>query len=40
VIEELEYREIASRLNCSVVAARVRVHRGLAKLTKLMEATP
>jgi DNA-directed RNA polymerase specialized sigma24 family protein len=27
-------------LNCSVVAARVRVHRGLARLTKLMEATP
>jgi RNA polymerase sigma-70 factor (ECF subfamily) len=40
VIEDLEYREIASRLNCSVVAARVRVHRGLARLTKLMEATP
>ena len=40
VVEDLEYREIASRLNCSVVAARVRVHRGLARLTKLMEATP
>lgn len=39
VVEDLEYREIASRLNCSVVAARVRVHRGLARLTKLMEAT-
>jgi RNA polymerase sigma-70 factor (ECF subfamily) len=31
VVEDLEYREIASRLNCSVVAARVRVHRGLAR---------
>jgi RNA polymerase sigma factor (sigma-70 family) len=40
VVEDLEYREIASRLDCSVVAARVRVHRGLARLTKLMEATP
>jgi RNA polymerase sigma-70 factor (ECF subfamily) len=40
VVEDLEYREIASRLNCSVVAARVRVHRGLARLTKLLEATP
>lgn len=40
VVEELDYREIASRLNCSVVAARVRVHRGLARLSKLMEATP
>jgi RNA polymerase sigma-70 factor (ECF subfamily) len=40
VVEDLEYREIAARLNCSVVAARVRVHRGLARLTKLMEATP
>jgi RNA polymerase sigma-70 factor (ECF subfamily) len=38
VVEDLEYREIASRLNCSVVAARVRVHRGLARLTKFMEA--
>ena len=32
VIEELEYSEIAIRLSCSVVAARVRVHRGLARL--------
>jgi RNA polymerase sigma-70 factor, ECF subfamily len=39
VIEELDYREIATRLNCSVVAARVRVHRGLARLTKSMEAS-
>lgn len=40
VIEDLEYREIASRLNCSTVTARVRVHRGLVRLTKLMETTP
>jgi RNA polymerase sigma-70 factor, ECF subfamily len=39
VVEDLDYPEIATRLNCSVVAARVRVHRGLARLTKLMEAT-
>jgi RNA polymerase sigma-70 factor (ECF subfamily) len=39
VVDELEYGEIARRLNCSVVAARVRVHRGLARLTKLMEIT-
>jgi RNA polymerase sigma-70 factor (ECF subfamily) len=40
VVEDLDYQEIATRLNCSVVAARVRVHRGLTRLTKLMEATP
>ncbi len=39
VIEELECREIAARLNCSVVAARVRVHRGLARLNKSMETS-
>ena len=39
VVEELSYREIASRLNCSVVAARVRVHRGLQRLNELMEIT-
>jgi RNA polymerase sigma-70 factor (ECF subfamily) len=39
VIEELGYREIAERLSCSVVAARVRVHRGLARLNKSMEST-
>jgi len=37
VIEELDYREIAARLNCSVIAARVRVHRGLSRLNKSME---
>jgi RNA polymerase sigma-70 factor, ECF subfamily len=36
VVEQLDYREIAVRLNCSVIAARVRVHRGLARLNKLM----
>lgn len=40
VVEDLDYQEIAARLSCSVVAARVRVHRGLSRLTKLMEATP
>jgi RNA polymerase sigma-70 factor (ECF subfamily) len=38
VVEQLGYDEIASRLNCTVVAARVRVHRGLARLNDLMEA--
>jgi RNA polymerase sigma-70 factor (ECF subfamily) len=37
VVEELSYREIALRLDCSVIAARVRVHRGLQRLNKLME---
>ena len=39
VVEELSYREIAARLDCSVIAARVRVHRGLGHLNKLMEMT-
>jgi RNA polymerase sigma-70 factor (ECF subfamily) len=38
VVSELEYQEIASRLGCSEAAARVRVHRGLARLNRLMEA--
>lgn len=38
VIAELEYREIATRLRCSEAAARTRVHRGLARLSELMEA--
>lgn len=37
VVEELTYREIAARLDCSIVAARVRVHRGLSRLNALME---
>jgi RNA polymerase sigma-70 factor (ECF subfamily) len=37
VVEELSYREIAERMDCTVVAARVRVHRGLHRLNQLME---
>jgi RNA polymerase sigma-70 factor, ECF subfamily len=40
VVEEMGYAEIASRLDCSEAAARTRVHRGLARLNHLMEATP
>lgn len=40
VVGDLGYDEIAARLNCSEGAARVRVHRGLAHLNRLMEATP
>ena len=42
VVGELDYGEIASRLNCTEGAARRRVHRGLARLNTLMqaEATP
>ena len=42
VVGELDYREIALRLDCSEGAARTRVHRGLARLNNLMqaEATP
>ena len=39
VVGELGYGEIAMRLDCSEAAARVRVHRGLARLNHLMEAT-
>jgi len=38
VIEELDYEEISSRLQITTVAARTRVHRGLARLGQLMEA--
>jgi RNA polymerase sigma-70 factor (ECF subfamily) len=38
VVGELGYEEIAERLQCSEGAARTRVHRGLARLSKLMEA--
>lgn len=38
VVGELDYGEIASRLRCSEAAARTRVHRGLARLSELMEA--
>ena len=39
VVGELGYGEIATQLKCSEAAARVRVHRGLARLNQLMEAT-
>jgi RNA polymerase sigma factor (sigma-70 family) len=39
VVEDLGYREIAQRLGCSEGSARTRVHRGLARLTSLMEVT-
>ena len=39
VVDELGYDEIAARLDCTEAAARVRVHRGLARLNTLMEAT-
>jgi RNA polymerase sigma factor (sigma-70 family) len=37
--QELSYGEVARRLGCSEVAARVRVARGLTRLTELMEVT-
>ena len=37
VVEELDYSEIAAQLGCSEPAARTRVHRGLARLSALME---
>jgi RNA polymerase sigma-70 factor (ECF subfamily) len=40
VVEELGYAEIAVALDCTEAAARVRVHRGLARLNNLMEVTP
>ena len=41
VVDELDYGEIATRLDCSEATARQRVHRGLKRLTHLMtnEAT-
>jgi len=39
VVEEMDYAQIASALDCSEAAARVRVHRGLASLNRLMEVT-
>lgn len=38
VVDELGYDQIAARLDCTEQAARVRVHRGLARLNTLMEA--
>lgn len=40
VVGELGYADIAERLRCSESAARTRVHRGLARLSALMEVTP
>lgn len=37
VIDELRYKEIAGRLDCSEQTARQRVHRGLARLGRLLE---
>jgi RNA polymerase sigma factor (sigma-70 family) len=37
VVRELDYAEIAGRLNCTEGAARVRVHRGLERLNQLLE---
>jgi RNA polymerase sigma-70 factor (ECF subfamily) len=37
VVDELAYAEIAARLSCTEGAARTRVHRGLARLNRLME---
>ena len=37
IVEELAYAEIATRLCCTEGTARVRVHRGLARLNRLME---
>jgi RNA polymerase sigma factor (sigma-70 family) len=37
VVQELTYEEIAARLSCSQGSARTRVHRGLARLTGLLE---
>lgn len=37
IVEDLRYRDIAERLECTEGAARTRVHRGLAKLNNLMQ---
>jgi len=37
VLEELDYQTIAARLGCSESTARGRVHRGLARLARLLE---
>ncbi len=37
VMEEMSYRDVASKLGCSEGAARVRVHRGLSHLADLLE---
>jgi RNA polymerase sigma-70 factor (ECF subfamily) len=40
IVESLSYRDVASRLDCSEAAARVRVHRGLSRLRTILEETP
>jgi RNA polymerase sigma-70 factor, ECF subfamily len=40
VLESLPYRDVAARLDCSEAAARVRVHRGLAKLRTILQERP
>ncbi|MFN8109185.1 MAG: RNA polymerase sigma factor [Thermoleophilia bacterium] len=40
VVCELAYREVADRLGCTENAARTRVHRGLARLSRALEVTP
>jgi RNA polymerase sigma factor (sigma-70 family) len=37
VVESLSYRDVASRLDCSEAAARVRVHRGLTRLRAILK---
>ena len=37
VVESLSYRDVASRLDCSEAAARVRVHRGLSRLRAILK---
>jgi RNA polymerase sigma factor (sigma-70 family) len=37
VVESLSYRDVASRLDCSEAAARVRVHRGLSRLRAILQ---
>lgn len=39
VIEDMDYEEIGRTLGCSAGAARVRVHRGLARLNTILETT-
>jgi RNA polymerase sigma factor (sigma-70 family) len=40
VVESLSYRDVATRLECSEAAARVRVHRGLSRLRAILEEAP
>lgn len=40
VLEERSYEEVARTLGCSVGAARVRVHRGLRRLSERLEVLP